>query len=703
VPEIIVPEIVRLGSLRELSTDPWTVQPDGSQAYVGDLIGSSDLVAEDHLPRVQLNASVKIDTRPRLNPRAMRPYQEECVNAVFDAWNAGKSAPLIVLPTGAGKSVISAEIIRRFHERYPSHRTRTWFLAHRKKLLTQMYSHVKTIAPELTCGIVMGRDNDVGKGVTLGSVDTLVNKARFRDATHGVNARLSSLAAVPPRLIIIDECHHATSPKYKSVIERLRQEMPSCLFLGMTATPGRTDGTALDSVFDAVAYQTTIFQLLEDGWLVPPVGFNVNLNVDLNVVPTGDGDFKAAPLSKVMNHGPVREAVVQGYVQYGENRKMIAFCVDVAHARDLAASFRDFGILAEHVDGSMKEKDADAVLSSFADGKIRILTSCDMLTEGYDDPSAQGVIFARPTTSQVVYIQAIGRGLRLHPSKRDCLVLDCVGNSTKHKLAQLANLAGLVEATGLPAGKKGPSFEPDMEEAESGGIYASRIDFRTMRERASRWSWRETRFGWAVTIPRVAFFLLSWTANERRLVDVKFHDIREGRRNDLPIVLATSMEFDLAYGLVEHEISRLFSAKSAKNRMKDKEADDGEDSMRAILEAGITDELFSPEEMMRNDAGWRERKTSDRQRRALIDAGVKENAVPETAGEAADLFMVMTIERDATMRAPITDKQKHMLLRNKLATPEQIQTMTKRAAGALIVKFIAAQKAKRAGAQDEDR
>lgn len=702
MPVITVPEVVWLTPLRLVDPDPWTRQPDGGpDLLVGDLMEPSE-EAVGSLSLALRESIVFEDTSPRIAPRQLRPYQEECVNAVFDAWRSGKRAPLIVLATAAGKTVIASEIIRRLREEHVGFEYRVWFLAHREELLDQTYNLVKLIAPEATCGIVQGNRNDLGKFVTVGSVDTLAGRARFEQATTGHNPSVHSIVARPPSCVIIDECHHATSPKYQRLVGWLREANPNVRFLGMTATPGRTDGTALDKVFDTVAYERNAFQLISDGYLVPPVGFRVNLDIDLDVVPTESGEFKKAPLSKVMNQPAVNQTVVEGYQRHGDNRKMLAFCVTVQHARDLAEQFRASGIQSRHIDGEMKKVDREAVKLAFAEGKVRVLTSCDVLTEGYDDPSAQGVIFARPTNSQLIYIQGLGRALRLHPSKRDALVLDCVGNSQRHQLAQLASLAGLGEITkgqAKPAGEDG--LDPMLADAVVRGVNTHRIDFRALRSRVSKWSWRETRFGWSVSIPRVGYFLLAWASADRRIVDVKFHDMREGKRNEPPLTLGAGMDFEMAYGLVEQEIDRLFMARTSKARMKDKD-DAAIGAARDVLEAGIANELFSPEELMRSDADWRNKQTSERQRTALIDIGVKPESVPATAGEASDLFSVMTIERNAKQREPATDKQKTLIIRQRLASYEEAQAMTKKQAAGLIIRFLKEKEAKKNAASSPD-
>lgn len=704
MPIITVPEFVQLLPLREAEpVPPWTWQPDGNELYVGDLMEASDVEQKVFMP-VHVQMQTFRSGAPKLERKFLRPYQEECADAVFSAWQSGRTAPIIVMGTGAGKTIVAGEIVRRLREANPGANHRVWFLAPREELLDQAYKAFKLVAPEATCGIVQGSRNDVGKYVTIGSVDTLAGEARFRDAISGRNRMVHSMVARPPDVVIVDECHHATSPTSQRLLGWIRAANPNCLLLGMTATPGRTDGTGLDSVFNFVAYERNIFQLLADGYLVPPTGFRIDLKISLDVVPTEDGDFKKAPLSKVMNQLAVNEEVVEGYIKHGDHRKMLAFCVDVVHAKDLAEQFRVRGIAAQHVDGKMNKGTRVAALQGFAEGKIRILTSCNVLTEGYDDPSAQGVILARPTSSQLVYIQMVGRALRLHPSKRDALVIDCVGNSSKYKLAQLASLAGLeAMGGGMKPGER--QEQPELEEALLGNSITTRIDFRILRERASRWSWRETRFGWTVSIPRVGYFLLAWASNDRQIVDVKFHDMRKDKRGTLPKVLTAGVDFDMAYGLVEQEIKRIFAAGAARDRANGKSGN-ATDETRDIIDDSMAEELFSPEVLMRKDAEWRERPTGAKLRSMLEDIGVKAEAIPEKAGEASDLFEIMTIERNAKMREPATQKQKGLIMRQRLASTEDIEKMTKKEAQGLIVAFIKKQEAKKAAnerfASEED-
>jgi len=174
-----------------------------------------------------------------------------------------------------------------------------------------------------------------------------------------------------------------------------------------TATPGRSDGIALDRVFDVVAYEKNMFEMIRDGWLVPPHGFRVDIDIDLDKVETGDGDYVITQLSKLMNTPHVNRAVVEAWRTYGHDRKCIVFACDVAHSHALAQEFIDAGHPAAAVDGKMKDKDRKEVLNRFREGSIKLLVNCQIATEGYDDPSTEGIVFARPTQSQGLYIQCL--------------------------------------------------------------------------------------------------------------------------------------------------------------------------------------------------------------------------------------------------------------------------------------------------------
>lgn len=653
----------------------WTEQPgsDGEWLSVDVLGPGSTIVDANALAEQKLLTAVRsaaTDVSASGSVFTLRPYQQEACAAVFEAWSLGKKAPVIIGGTGFGKTLVAAEIMRRSLH---ATRGRAVFMAHRTELLDQTIAIVKVIAPRCTVGLLQASSRQDDRMITVASVDTLKGQERLDSLlSHGA-----------PALLVIDECHHATAAKYRTVIDKLREANPNLLVLGLTGTPGRADGTGLDEVFDGVAYEKNILQLIELGALVPPTGVAVKIDVRLEDVASENGDFVKASLSKVINTPAVRRTCVEAWQQHGHDKKMIVFCSDVQHARDLAAEFNDAGYPAAAIDGSMKKNERKALYTRFRSGEIKLLCSVEVLTEGFDEPSVEGILFARPTQSQGLYLQCLGRGLRLFPMKTECLVIDCVGNGDQHATVQLASLAGL-----QPISPEEPKFD-EKEDAEEEGdpeafvenVEARALDFR-LRSRKNKYAWRQTTFGWTLQIPRIGYFLVAWHDNEHTLATVRFHDMRDGRRDKPPIaVVSQPVEFQMAYGLVEGEVERLVSARSAKARSKEKEAPEETPPFAFLLDDGLEEDIWVAEQTLVNEAGWRDKPMTLRQREHLLKLGLKEASLPPTAGEANDLITVMMVERDVKKREPATDKQLWYLRIHKLPHDE---TITKSAAARLI-------------------
>jgi superfamily II DNA or RNA helicase len=615
---------------------------------------------------------------------------------------------LYVLPDGcvthnSGKTIVAAEAIHRYCAANPTRKA--MFIAHREELLTQTRSKLMVVSDSISVGIVQGTSNQLGRRVTVASVQTVGHHSGRRLEAVMESGKIG--------LLIVDEAHHAVAGSaYARVIARLREDEPNLVIMGLTATPDRADGTALDAVFDKVAFHRDIFWMIEHGYLVPPTGVTVKLDIDLNAIATRDGDFVQTQLSKVMNQPAVNFAVVRAWQQHGFDKKMLAFCVDVAHAEALAEAFRDAGYTSAAVHGEMAKKDRERVLDDFRKGTIKLLANCEILVEGYDDPSCEGIIFARPTQSRSLFAQATGRGLRLYPGKTECVVIDVVGNSEKHSLASLASLAGL-DPVGPEAsdGEKERTGEEDEEIGLDGdGIVqldevnersVRSLDFqRLARRRELRYSWRETTVGWTLQIPRVGYFLVAWADLAHTKCTVHFYDLREGRRDSPPThVLSTPVDFDLAYGMVEGEMERFMRARASRenptwgNRGSERDdsssGEEEEDSSTPAsffawidLSDGLSDDIAASESMMMNSAGWRRRPRTAKQETLLKRYGARIKTLPETAGEAADLITVLQVEHDFKMRLPPTDKQLGYLRVHQI---KFTRDLTKQGAARLIV------------------
>ena len=677
MPILRAPEVARAPyMLPPLPERSWTEQPgtDGEWLCV-DVLGASEhartVTDENTASSLKVDRAAAAPPPPSGSIVRLRDYQIEAVEAVFRSWESGNKAPIVIAATGSGKTLLAAEIMRRATEPRPSFRA--IFIAHRKELLDQTVAKAKLVAPRCTVGLVAADVNEFDRKITVASVQTL--------AARGGQRLIEVMGRIPPKLVVIDECHHAPSPTYRRVIDQIRQANPNVVLLGLTATPGRADGTGLDEVFDNVAYEKNLFDLVRDGYLVPPRGVRVQLDISLDQVESKNGDFVESQLAQVINQPSVRRAIVRAWQEHGHDRKMIVFCANVQHARDLAQEFNDAGYPAASIEGGMKAKDRSTVYERFRSGHVKLLCSVEVLTEGFDEPSAEGVLFARPTASQSLYSQMLGRGLRLYPGKTECLVIDLVGNSDRHSPVQLASLAGLrpIENENLPSDGASLPQEADEEaEAHVDQMRAREFDFR-MRAKRSRYAWRETTYGWTLQIPRVGYFLVAWHDADKTRATVRFHDLREGRRDSAPVeVVRAPIDFEMAYGLVEGEVERL----TAPRAKRPGEEDQGPPAFAFLYEDGLEEDVHVAEQMMLNDASWRARPMTPKQGDALRKLGVKEKSLPQTAGEAADLITVMNVEYDVKMREPATDKQMWYLRVNKIPYEKNL---TKNAAKRLIL------------------
>jgi len=362
----------------------------------------------------------------------LRDYQQDCLDAILDRYRAGARRQIVCLPTGTGKTVIFASFPGFF-----GMKNRMLVLAHREELLDQAREKILSANPQLNVAIEQAaRTADDEADVVVASVATLGRKG---------SKRLARLDPEQFYLIVVDEAHHAIAETYRRVLDHFGALDPDTrkLTVGFTATPKRGDNQGLNKVFEEIVFSRNLPEMIEAKYLSPIAAYRVETEVDLSRVRTRMGDFVTGQLSQAVNVGERNGIVIDVFRKHLEERQTLVFCVDVAHAEDLAKAFCEAGISAAAVTGKMPTDERRAALDGFGSGKIQVLTNCMVLTEGYDESSIEGIILARPTKSTLLYTQMIGRGTRLHPGKENVTIIDIVDVTRDHKLVGLPSLFGL--------------------------------------------------------------------------------------------------------------------------------------------------------------------------------------------------------------------------------------------------------------------
>ncbi len=344
----------------------------------------------------------------------LRPYQSSAIASVRDQFDAGILATLLVLATGAGKTVCFAELARQVVEAGK----RVLVVAHREELLEQAKNKLTDVG--VVAALEQAGRRAGNAPVVVASVQTLRGK------------RLERLDPNEFGLVVVDEAHHSYATTYRGILDHFAS-VPK---LGVTATPDRGDGQALGEVFESVAYRYELRAAIRDGYLAPIRARRIVVEpMDLSSVKTRAGDLAQDQLAEIMASEEVLAGIVGPLLEQATTRKTIVFAVDVATSHALAALLNRYRPgCARAVDGTLDKLDRAQVLADFREGAFQFLVNCALYTEGFDEPSVSCIATCRPTKSRALYTQMVGRGTRLFEGKPDCLILDFVGNSGKHKL-----------------------------------------------------------------------------------------------------------------------------------------------------------------------------------------------------------------------------------------------------------------------------
>lgn len=352
----------------------------------------------------------------------LRPYQLPIADKVFNYIknNPGKH-PLVALPTGAGKTVVLAEIIKEYLRRNTN--GHVLVLSHVKEILQQ---NVEAIENHLSCKVGIysaGLDSKEVEQITVASIQSVYNKPELFQEF---------------KFVVIDECHLIPvdgNTMYRKFFSGLNN--PN--YFGLTATPFRL-GTGYiygeeDSIFDDMLYDLTSMEsfnkLVEDGYLCKLMIKATSHEFDLNGIKTVAGDFDLKGMSRAFDRDFITNACIKEIIKAGANyKKWLIFAIDIDHAEHIAEALIRTGIPTGVIHSKM-DFDRDKVISDFKRGIYRAIVNVNVLTTGFNDPEIDLIAMLRPTKSPIIHVQTTGRGLRIADGKSHCLILDFAGNTER--------------------------------------------------------------------------------------------------------------------------------------------------------------------------------------------------------------------------------------------------------------------------------
>lgn len=385
----------------------------------------------------------------------LRDYQAELVPDVRDAYRTGRKAPLLVLPTGGGKTVFFCFVANGTAAKGNS----VLILVHRSELVDQTSETLRKFGVDHGI-IAAGRTPDRSHPVQVASVQTIVRRLGF----------------FRPSLIIIDEAHHGTAGSWRKVIDA----NPQAKILGVTATPERLDGRGLSEIFDELIRGPEVRDLVMGGYLTKPTYFAPPPKIAREKFHTVAGDFNKSEIAEAMDKPAIIGDAVERYASTCPGAPAIVFCVSLDHAHHVRDQFNEAGFRAEVIDGTLDKDTRRDRVAALGDGRLQLLISVDIVSEGFDLPIVTAAILLRPTMSLGLHLQQIGRVLRpvyakgmpldtpeqrlaaiaAGPKPR-AIILDHVGNLKNHQYAETVREWSL-EGT-RKGGKKKRDEQPGID------------------------------------------------------------------------------------------------------------------------------------------------------------------------------------------------------------------------------------------------
>lgn len=403
----------------------------------------------------------------------LRPYQLAAQQAIVEARRRGFRAQLVSLATGLGKSVVIATLPELLELRPGDV---TLIIAHRDELITQLVEKMKAQNPDAIVGVEKAEESaSEDCTIVVATVQTLTGPRLNRFVTK-FGRRIA--------LFVIDEAHHAAAPTYRAIVDKIVLKRPDALVIGFTATPQRGDGARLVDIFPDIVYSMDARAAIDAGYLTPVRSYAIATDTNLDEVASRGGDFVLGQLAEAVDTDERNQKVVESYLQLTPGQKALVFTASVEHAKHVAKLFKAAGVKAAFASGETPTRERETIVAGFRGTKIDVLVNCGLYLEGFDVPSIQVIINARPTKSATLYTQVTGRGLR--PLDEDAFLLsqlpspgarremvamsqkpyatiiDIVDQARRHQLITLPYLWGLpaqIDAQGRPISAVAERYE----------------------------------------------------------------------------------------------------------------------------------------------------------------------------------------------------------------------------------------------------
>lgn len=340
----------------------------------------------------------------------LRNYQENALTAIHETFESS-FRQYIELPTGAGKTVTFLS--------YAKNHSKTLVIVPSIQILHQVYNAALIFYDKAKISRRGSTYDEDPKDLHICIINSI--RKDYREI----------LALVKFDLVIIDEAHHTQADSYRIFIDDYSSYYPKAKFLGVTATPDRSDGKLLKDTLHTCSFRLGITQMIRDGYLCDIEGYGAKTNIDLSDVDTHNGDFSMKKVYNLLSTEYRNNLIVDMCKKELVDRKTLIFCINVEHSETIFRLLKKAGFSAAHIDGRMSDIERLTIYDKFKKGEITHICNCKILTEGFDEPSIDGIILARPTVSKSLFLQMIGRGIRIFPGKKNCKILDIVDN---HKL-----------------------------------------------------------------------------------------------------------------------------------------------------------------------------------------------------------------------------------------------------------------------------